>query len=531
MSFVSVTFVLFFLALLAVYWLLPKKLQWIWLLLGSYVFYGWNTPVFACFLLFATLITWGCSLLIHRQYRRRDAALDSKGGVCSGEEKRAIYSSFERRAKLLLVACLVGNLGLLAFLKYTNFFIDNLATLGVSARRIDWLLLPLGISFYTFQSTGYVLDVYRENHAPQNNFFRYALFVSFFPAVSQGPIARYSQLAPQLEEEHSFDYRRFTMGLERMLLGLIKKIVIASNIGFIVNRVYDDPYLYSGFVVVYATVLYAFQLYADFSGYMDIAAGAATMLGITLSENFDRPYRSRTISEYWRRWHITMGTWFKDYLYYPVLRSSGVRALGKRLSQAQGKKAATMVTTVFALLVTWLATGIWHGANWTFVLWGLWHGLCISLAMVFAGAFEKATRKLSIPTGSGWWSAFQTARTFTLVCVGYVFFRAENLHKIALLGKQILLQPFIPSAGGPYFFTGCIEPLSVPVWIFTMICTAMMLTLDRFSTNWGPIEWLEGKRVLVRWPILYAMLLILLTGIALSSGLSYDVSSFLYNGF
>jgi len=316
-----------------------------------------------------------------------------------------------------------------------------------------------------------------------------------------------------------------------MLLGLIKKVVIANNIGIIVDRIYGDPYLYSGFVVVYATVLYAIQIYADFSGYMDIAAGAAQTFGITLTENFQSPYRSRTIAEYWRRWHITMGSWFKDYLYYPVLCSAGFKKLGKRLANSAGKKKAATVTTVFALLITWLATGLWHGANWTFVLWGLWHGLCISLAMVFAGTFEKLGKALSIRTESGWWKAVQTIRTFAVVCVGYVFFRGESFHKIALIFKQILLEPFIPSAGGSYFFTGCILPMHVPQWIFTMVCAVLMLSLDRFRTNQGLIEWLNREKLTARWSVLYGMMLILLAGLALSSGSGYDVASFIYNGF
>lgn len=505
MSFTSLTFAIFLGVMLLGYYLIPKKVQWLWLLIGSYVFYTWSSPYFVVFLLFSTVTTWAFPLIMGRLSDRHQKWLASEdGNSLKKEEKKAYRKKLERQKRILLILCLICNIGLLAFLKYTNFVIVTINHFGVELPILDWLVLPLGISFYTFQSVGYVVDVYRETALPLKNFFKYALYVSFFPQICQGPIGRFNDLAPQLYSEHRFEYNGFIMGLERILLGFFKKMVVADQIAVFVNAVYQDPSAYSGLILGLATLMYAFQLYADFSGYMDIAIGAGRCFGIRLAENFETPYFSRSITEFWRRWHITLGSWFKDYLYYPVLRSGWCSGIGRRLSKKGRKKAAKMLTTVIGLAITWLLIGMWHGASWNFILYGCYHGAFVIMAVVLGDVYEKIKNCIKIREENKIWQGFQIVRTFFIVTFGYVLFRSADISQAALIYKRLF-------TFSGYSLNGLMAgDFNKVKWIIIIILLLLCFVMELIGNKKEIISWLHERSRIVRWLFLYVLVALIL---------------------
>ena len=427
MAFNSLQFLLFFPVAVLGYYLVPKRLQKPFLLALSYFFYMFLHAGFVVFILISTLSTWGCALLLSR--------LQREGA---------------RRAAFACVLLL--NLGILFVFKYFNMFAElaaalaSLAGAALTPVRLS-LLLPVGISFYTFQVLGYLIDVYRGTVEAEKNLLDYALFVTFFPQLLSGPIGRADSLLPQLAAPHPFCYDNLAAGLRMMLLGFFKKVLIADNIGIAVDRLFTYTDVFPGPVLVCGMMLYAVQIYCDFGGYCDVAIGAAKVLGIDLARNFDHPYFSQSIAEFWRRWHITLGAWFRDYLFYPVLRSPLCMALTRHFSKAHRRTAAKLVPTAVALAVVWFSTGLWHGAAWTYVAWGCLHGLYQIVGM----ATQPARKRLAKRTG---WDRLpvlpglvRVAFTFALVCIGYVFFRAGSFAQALLVlthsvrGWGILLQP------------------------------------------------------------------------------------------
>ena len=526
MSFTSLTFIVFFAIMLLVYYLIPKKFQWILLLAGSYVFYLWSTPYFVLFLLFSTATTWLFPLLISKINGNQEVYLHSdEAKALPKEERKQIKQHNNRKKRLLLVACLICNIGILVGLKYTNFFIGTVNILGANLKSVDWLVLPIGISFYTFQSVGYCIDVFREAAEPQRNFFKYALYVSFFPQICQGPIGRYNDLSPQLYKEHKFNYNATVMGLERMLLGFFKKLVVANRIGEYVDMIFDDPSGYSGGILALASVMYAFQLYADFSGYMDIALGAGETFGIRLEENFRQPYFSKSITEFWRRWHITLGGWFRDYLYYPILRSSWCLKLGKKLSKSGHKKLSKVLTAVVGLLITWFLIGLWHGASWKFVFYGLYHGLFIILAVVLAHVYTRMKTGLHIKDNNIVWQAFQILRTFAIVSVGYVFFRANSFSDARMILAKFFSN-IIPRPGTGYFNGLFTADYGRSWWLGIAIILIVCFAIEILSSKKDIWSWFQKRCIVLRWIILFIIIFSILWFGVLNSS-----SEFLYFQF
>ena len=299
--------------------------------------------------------------------------------------------------------------------KYFDFFNDTIAlaarAMGMSyAAPALQLLLPIGLSFHTFQSLSYVIEVYEGRQTAERDFGVYALYVMFYPQLVAGPIERPQHLLPQLREIHRFDYDRVVAGLQLMAWGLVKKVVVADRLADLANRVYDAPRNFTGLPLITGTVAFAFQIYCDFSGYSDIAIGSAQVMGFTLMKNFDRPYTARSISEFWRRWHVSLSTWFRDYLYIPL---GGNRVARPRLYAN--------------LLITFLVSGLWHGARWTFVVWGALHGAYLVTSLATERVRERVRDSLGLARRPAVLAAWQTSVVFALVTVGWVFFRATSL--------------------------------------------------------------------------------------------------------
>lgn len=390
MLFNSFQYLIFLPLVVAVYYLLPQKWRWVLLLAASYYFYMvWNAK-YIVLIVTSTLIDYVASLLM---------------------EKQAAKS----RRRLFLLLSLLANLGLLFVFKYFNFFSDAFSQLadillhrGQDAYRLN-ILLPMGISFYTFQTLSYTIDVYRGVRPAEKHLGYFALYVSFFPQLVAGPIERSERLLPQFKVKHTLTYEQFLQAMTRIVWGFFKKVVIADRVAILVNTVYNDVYSYDGIYLYAATLGFAVQIYCDFSAYSDIAIGSARLLGIGLMENFKMPYFSRSVGEFWSRWHISLSTWFRDYLYIPLGGSRNKREW----------------MTYRNILIVFAVSGLWHGANWTFILWGLMHGLILVAEKLLERGREThpegVLSRIKIP------AVIHQLLTFVFVSLTWVLFRANSL--------------------------------------------------------------------------------------------------------
>jgi alginate O-acetyltransferase complex protein AlgI len=409
MLFNSFSFAVFFPLVTAGYFALPHRWRWSWLLAASSAFYMAFVPAYILILCLTIAIDYTAGIAIERT---------------QGRSRRA-----------WLAASLAANVGLLAFFKYFDFASDNLAA---AARWLHWnypvhhlgLLLPIGLSFHTFQSMAYTIEVYRGRQPAERHLGILALYVLFYPQLVAGPIERPYNMLPQFRERHAFDYERAAAGLRLMAWGFFKKLVIADRLAHLVNPVYGSPGDYSGPMLLLATVGFAFQIYCDFSGYSDIAVGSAQVMGFRLTINFRRPYLAGSIGDFWRRWHVSLSTWFRDYLFpedRPLGHSSWLRAATRR-----------RLRHVRRVMITFLVSGFWHGANWTFVAWGVLHGLYLSAAVLT----QPIRNRLAPAPATGWVAAVlrasRTVWTFSLVCFAWIFFRATDLAQArAIIGRML----------------------------------------------------------------------------------------------
>ncbi len=426
MTITSPEFIIFLIGLVLVYFLMPKKFQWVVLLISSIVFYLFGKASDICYVLFTSVTVYFATIFMDKLLDKNKNYIKEHKETLSKEDKKLLKEKTKKKRKLIMVTTLVANLFLLCLFKYSHFAFtefNNLLTL-MSVTPFEEkikFISPLGISFYTFQSVGYLVDVYWEYYKPERNYLKVLLFVSFFPQMTQGPISDFEGLSKELFSEHNFEYERFSHGVRRMLWGFFKKLVIANMIGHFVNDVFANYEGFSGAATLLGMFSYSIQIYADFSGYMDIMCGFCEVLGIKLKENFDRPYFSLSIAEYWRRWHITLGDWFKKYIYYPMGISNFSRNIGKKLKPTLGKHIADTVPATIALIVVWFCTGLWHGASWAYIFWGLINGLFIIFSLWMEPVYGKMRSFFKINVESKWWKYFCIVRTFILVTFIKVF--------------------------------------------------------------------------------------------------------------
>lgn len=389
MLFNSIQFLIFFPIVTILYFLLPHKFRWEMLLFASCIFYMAFIPVYILILGITITIDYFAGKWIE----------DSEG----------------KRKKTVLIISILSTCLVLFIFKYFNFFNSSFASIA-EVLHLNYpigiinMILPIGLSFHTFQSLSYVIEVYRGNQKAERHFGIYSLYVMFYPQLVAGPIERPQNLLHQFREEHKFDYTRVTDGLKLMTWGMFKKVVIADRLSILVNQVYGTPVEYNGIQLIIATVFFAFQIYCDFSGYSDIAIGVAQVMGFKLMDNFNRPYFSKNISEFWKRWHISLSTWFKDYLYI----SMG----GNRVSRWRWQ---------FNLFFTFLISGLWHGANWTYVAWGALNGFYLVFAIWTKGIRVKIANVIGMSKYPKISRCWQVLATFSLVCFAWIFFRAKNL--------------------------------------------------------------------------------------------------------
>lgn len=486
MVFNSIEFLIFFPVVLLLYFVLPKKCRWVMLLLASYYFYiSWNLSLI-WLILFTTAVSYVSAILIGRLKEKYP-----------GGEKRG-------RERFWLVLTLLVSLGVLFFFKYFNFLSDsvnsivNLFRAEKSDALILNLILPVGISFYTFQTLSYVIDVYRGTMKAEKHFGYYALYVSFFPQLVAGPIERPENLLPQLRETHRFEWSNAIPGLRKMLVGFFKKVVVADLLATYVNAVYNDPASATGFGVLIATVLFAFQIYCDFAGYTDIAIGCAEIMGIRLMQNFDRPYISESIQEFWRRWHISLSSWFKDYIYFP-------------LGGSRCKKWRHMLN----ICIVFFVSGLWHGAAWTFVIWGVLHGLYQVIGHFTKKPREKMWEKLHVDPKCTGVRLLKRFNTFVLVCFAWIFFRANSFDDLLILLRKL----FTDWEFNLSYFKGTLESMELTVVaIVTSILSLLIMQrmdaqkLGEKTTKDGllTLQPTAARYVYIVWAIVLAWLLLLM---------------------
>ena len=416
MQITSNIFILFLLVSLLIYYIVPKKMQWIVLLVISYVYYLYASVPAVFFLLYATVVTYVCTLLIER-------------ANASGAGKN--------KARGILILGLILDFGMLFLLKYSNFVVLNLRSLLRLDVPLLKLLLPLGISYYTFSSAGYVLDVYWGRTKAEHNFLRVALFVSFFPQMLQGPINRFERLGQTLFAEHAFSLHRTKLAMERIAWGVFKKMVLADWAGVYVEAIFANPDQYAG-IILLGQILYAVQLYGDFAGGIDVMIGVAQLFGVTLDENFNQPYFATSLADFWRRWHMTLGLWMKDYVMYPLTLSKGMNRIGKACKKKLGRKKGRLIPICLSNIIVFLLVGIWHGSGWGYIIWGLYNGLIIAFSNYFASNFTAAKEKLHIRDTAIWWHIFMVVRTFIITMVGNYVDLTDSFREMLKMMKYAL---------------------------------------------------------------------------------------------
>lgn len=480
MIFNSLQFLVFFPVVTSLFYVLPHQFRWALLLVASSIFYMAFIPWYILILVFTILVDYAAGLLI---------------GSCQGNHRKL----------LILTGSIFTNVGTLFVFKYYNFLNENLTQL---AQVLDWnytaagmqLALPIGLSFHTFQAMSYTIEVYRGNQKAERHLGIYALYVMFYPQLVAGPIERPQNLLHQLREPHSFAYSNVAKGLRQMAWGLFKKMVIADRLAEFVDVVFDDPSKFHGTTIALASLAFAIQIYCDFSGYSDIAIGSAETMGFKLMRNFKNPYFSESLSDFWKRWHISLSTWFKDYLYIPL-----------------GGNRVSLPRWYSNLIIVFAVSGLWHGANWTFVVWGLINGIYVIIETGLLQHFpalssgSAATRPL--------WRPIKVLATFALTCIAWIFFRARNL------------QDAFTAIGNLFTAATANETMTLLVhWsmvesLFLIGGVGMLFVVEYNlgDRNFG--EFLHGKPLLYRWCYYYYLIAaVLLFG-------KFDEAQFIYFQF
>lgn len=500
MSLFSISFVLFVAVGLLLYYVLPSRIQWLVLLALSLFFYFFGGVKTAGYLLFVTLSTYGAARLLGNC----NASL--KG--LTREEKAQRNPAVRRRKRLISAAVLLCNFLLLFFVKYWDFTADGINSIpGIQLPEIN-LLVPLGISYYMFQSIGYVIDVYRGKYSPEKNVLKYALFVSFFPQITQGPIGRYDDLAPQLYARRDFHFDDIRAGLQLILWGCMKKLVVADRAGVVVDEIYGNYENYGGALIAFGVLFYSIQLYCDFSGGIDIIRGVARLFGIHLAENFRRPIFSTSLTDFWRRWHISLGTWMKDYLFYPLSLSKPFLKLGKFSRKKIGGRFGKILPTSIATFIIYFVIGIWHGSSWKYVAFGFYNGILITSGLLLEPFFARLREKLGLSEEHRGRKAFAMVRTCLLVFIGRYITRAGSfLTSVAMLWKTV--RHPIPSQ----LFNGALSALGLTPWDFLIVGVGVivLLTVEFFQERGRPLsEALEKKPFVLQWLVFTVGLAVLL---------------------
>ena len=532
--FVSYGFIFFVCALVIIYYLVPKKVQWVLLLIASLGFYASIDVRYLIFVGVTATTVFLAGIWMGSLRDKCDSVLEQKkeesGGKIDRAEKKEIKRKFASKQKAVMLVCLFVNLGILAITKYTGFVIINLDKLLPSADKISVpnLVIPLGISFYTFQAVGYLLDVYWERCGIQKNWFRFLLFVTFFPQMVQGPISRYDDLQKTLYGNHKFDTTKVGYGFQRVLWGYFKKLVIADRMAVAVAALTADSSYYTGGYVLVTMIFWAIELYADFTGGIDITIGIAQMLGIDLAENFIRPFFSKNITEYWRRWHITMGTWFRDYVFYPFSISRPLKSLTGFSKKHFGLAFAKRVAVYLSTLIVWVATGIWHGAAWHYVAWGLANGVILLITGELEPLYQRFRNRYPKLVASWGYKLFMVGRTFLLMCCIRLF----DVYNSARIAIRQFVRMFTDIAKRPVKISELMD-MGLGVYDYIVIVVGVVLMIIVSVCSRDDVSVREKLHNKTPYAVRYALFLMLFFATILHGmyGQGVDAAQFIYNQF
>ena len=498
----SIEFIIFLLVLVIIYKLMPKKIKWVVLLVASYVFFVLNSGKYTIFILLSTLSIYIAALKIDKignNASEKAKTLENK------EEKKRLKNEAKKKKKIVLTIGIIVNISMLIVLKYSGFLIGEFNHLFKINIPIFKFLLPLGISYYTLQAISYIVDVYRGKIKAEKNFGKVALFLVYFPQLVEGPIGRFDRLAAQLYRPNEITYKTITYGSELMLWGYFKKMVIADRVAMYVNYVFENYTEYTFLIIILAIVGYTLQIYAEFSGGIDIVRGASDIFGIELDKNFERPFFAKSIDEFWRRWNITLGAWLKEYIFYPVSLS----------------KVSLKITN---LSNKW----IWHGSGWKYIVYGMYYYVIMMLGKIFAPFGEKIIKTFKIKTEVFSYKLWQILRTTSFVCIGMLIFRADNLKVAFNMFKSIFKVNHLERIfNGEAFLLGGLKVQDI---IILIVSSLIMLYISIKQEKGMKVrDTLAKQNILFRWIILYGVILsIIIFGIY---GEGYNVQSFIYGGF
>ena len=505
-----------------VYYLVPRRFRWVLLLAASLGFYATRAAIGLPFILLTALTIWGAALRIGRIHEKCESQIREQKGTLTPPERKQLRGAAKKRMRIWMLGALILNFSILAVLKYTD---DVCGWFSISPLG---LLLPLGISFYTFQSVGYLLDVYNGKAEPVRNPAKFCLFVSFFPQLLQGPIGRFQDLYPQLTEPHDFDSLSLRRGAVLMFWGLLKKLVIADRVLPLVSSVFSaESGSMGGAAALIGVLGYSLQQYCDFSGGIDLVTGIAELFGIRLAPNFRRPYFAVSLADFWRRWHISLGAWMRDYVFYPFALTSPISKLSKAAKKQFGQDFSRALPAALGNILVFLLVGIWHGATSNYILWGLYNGLVLAVSALLDPAYRHFGEKHAALTGGRGFHVFRVLRTFAIVNIGWFFDRCAHAgDAVRMMGSVIT--DFRPAQITWEWLEQCGLPIpdAIVLGLFTLLLFGISLACER------GVQVRDGLLRLplpVRWLLLYALIFsVVIFGVW---GSGFNEASFIYFQF
>lgn len=520
MSLISTSYMVLVLVACLLYYLVPMAYRWIVLLIANAIFYFSASQSLSVFLLLSLVSIYIGAMVLQRQSDYQKEHLK----VIEKSEKKAFKNLIKKRKKIILCVILAINVGLLLYLKYFNFFAGNINWIGsifhlnfdIPAKEI---ILPLGISYYTLMAISYVVDVYRQKYKASNSLAKVALYLTFFPQMTEGPISRFDQLADQLYNGNKYEFRNIKCGLYLIIWGLFKKLVIADRAALFVNSVFGEQY--GGMTVFLAVVLYTVQIYAEFSGAMDIVRGTGYMFGIYMEQNFAQPFFAKSIAEFWRRWHRTLGTWLKDYVFYSVSLSSMNMNLNRSVKKHLPGHFGRFILSAFPLFFVWFFNGFWHGASWKYISYGLYYYIIMMLGLLMQPLFNKVKEALHIKDENLVYQIFAILRTTLVVLGGMLLFRSHSVADAwSMLCSIFTFAPLDATVGG-------LVPFDYWIIISGLV---MMLIVSILKEKKQDIYYLfSEKHLWIRYGVLLVILLMIIVfGIY---GEGYDAGDFIYGAF
>ncbi len=506
MSYFTVKYLFFFLpAVILVYGIMPKKIKPLVLLVASYLFFFWISKKLIFFLILSSLSIYFSSLGM----RRIDRITKEKVEGMEKEEKKRIKQKGKKKKQILLLLTILFNFSFLFYFKYLNFFASignalfDIFHADFSIRLVKHLA-PIGISFYTLQAISYVVDVYHEKIEAESNLFKMLLYLSFFPTIMEGPIASYPEVKDSLYEGTRLSYHNLCFGLQRIIFGLFKKCIIADRLNIFVKLTFDHILQYSGITLAFGAIFYTILLYMEFSGTMDVVIGSAEIFGIKLPENFRQPFFSKNISEFWSRWHITLGNWLKNYVFYPVSFSQPVKKISSFFKKKFNHRVSALVMGAIALFAVWSLNGLWHGAGWQFVFFGYYHFTLLMLGNIFEPWISLGCEKFSIHRKANWYHALQIGKTCLLVFIGELFFRANTLSDGFLMLQRIFTHFDLQQFQTEFFHLG----LDGKDYLILLIALGVVFLISFLKERGVSIrEKISLKTISLRWIIYYALIM------------------------